>query len=94
VVSQADLDVQVLDDPLEYQDPRPDWSRLEELAQKSGGQVLHTAEELTKLAQSFRIAPGEKVVERSPLWDHWLLWAGLILLLSLEWVLRRCWGLA
>jgi uncharacterized membrane protein len=93
-VSQTTLDVQVLDDPAEFQDPRPDAARLEELARASGGKVLHSAEELAQLLGTFTTAPGEIVVSRSPLWDHVGLWGLLVVLLTVEWVLRRWWGLA
>lgn len=93
-VAQALLDLQVLDDPIEFQDPRPDGARLEQLAQVSGGKVLHTAEELAQVVRSYQTNPGEVVVRRSPVWDTPALWLLLVALLTLEWLLRRAWGLA
>ena len=94
VAAQTTLDVQVIDDPIEYQDPRPDPARLEQLAQDSGGSVLHTAEQLADILNSCKIAPGETVVRKIPLWDHTGLWLLLLSLLTADWILRRWWGLA
>src|SRR5262249_34895414 len=94
VVGQATLDVQVLDDPEEFQDPRPDAGRLEEIASASGGQVLRRAEALATLVGSYPIAQGESVVYRAPVWDRPALWLLLLTLLAAEWILRRWWGLA
>jgi uncharacterized membrane protein len=94
VVAQEKLDVQVLDDPVEFQDPQPDVPRMEALAQTSGGKVLHNAEELTQVLQSFPRTPGEVVVSRTPVWDHPALWLLLVALLAVEWSVRRLWGLA
>jgi hypothetical protein len=93
-VAQSLLDVQILDDPVELHDPRPDRARLERLAQVSGGKVLHDANELAQLVSSDQTSPGEVVVHRSPLWDTPALWLVLLALLTLEWLLRRWWGLA
>jgi hypothetical protein len=78
LAAQASLDVQVLDDPEEFQDPQPDAERLEEIARDSGGQVLHSGEELTQLLATYRSSPGEIVVQKVPLWDHAALWLGAV----------------
>jgi uncharacterized membrane protein len=93
IIAQATLDVQVRDDPLELQDPQPNAARLEEMAQASGGQVLHSATELRKLLDTYTSGPGEVVVRKVPLWDHAGLWLLLLGLLTTDWVLRRWWGL-
>ena len=93
-VAQASLDVQIVDDPVEFQDPRPDRESLENLAKASDGKTLHSAAELAQLLGSFSSVPGEVVVNRAPLWDHPALWLVLVLLLTLDWVVRRWWGLA
>jgi uncharacterized membrane protein len=93
-IAQTLLDVQILDDPVEFQDPRPDPGLLEQLARVSGGKVLRDAKELAELVSSYQVSPGEVVVHRSPLWDTPALWLVLVALLALEWLLRRWWGLA
>jgi uncharacterized membrane protein len=92
--AQTTLDVQVLDDPVEFYDPRPDPASLEELAQASGGKVLHSPEELAQVLRGLNAAPGEVIVNRFPVWDHSGVWLILLALLTVEWVLRRWWGLA
>jgi uncharacterized membrane protein len=94
VAAQANLDVQVLDDPPEFQDPRPDAEQLEELAKQSGGKVLHGPEDLTALLATFKSTPGDVVVSRAPAWDHAGWWLVLLGLLTVDWALRRWWGLA
>ena len=93
-VGREELDVQILDDSAEYHNLRPDPQRLKELAQISGGRVLHSARELSQLLESVKPAPGEAVVSRQPAWDSPALWFLLLLLLTLEWVARRYQGLA
>src|SRR5262249_7386277 len=93
VAAQAALDVQVLDDPVEFQDPQPDPGRLEQIAHDSGGQVLHSPEELARLLGGLVSTPGEVVVQKVPLWGHAGVWLLVLALLGTEWLLRRWWGL-
>jgi uncharacterized membrane protein len=94
IATQASLDVQVLDDPVEYQDPRPDPARLEQLAHDSGGSVVKSAEQLAGILNACQAAPGEVIVHKTPLWDHAGLWLVLLSLLTADWMLRRWWGLS
>jgi hypothetical protein len=94
LAARATLDVQVLDDPLEYQDPHPDSARLEQLARDSDGTILHNAEQLARLLNTYQTAPCEVVVYKTSLWDHAALWLLLLTLLTVDWMLRRWWGLA
>jgi uncharacterized membrane protein len=94
VVAQTTLDVQVLDDPVELQEPQPDAARLEQLARDSGGQVLRGADELARLRTTFTSTPGEVVVRKAPVWDQAAVWLALLALLTADWLLRRWWGLA
>jgi hypothetical protein len=87
--------IQVIDDPVEFRDLRPDPSRLEGLAQATAGQVVRTPEDLaTLLAGQHSETGGIDVVTRSPLWDRPALWVILMGLLTAEWMLRRVKGLA
>jgi len=94
VAAQSSIDLQVVDDPAEFQDPRPDHSRLKELAQATAGRVIQTPAELATLLAGHPDASVTEVVTRSPLWDNPLLWLLLLGLLSSEWILRRLRGLA
>jgi uncharacterized membrane protein len=93
-IAQSSLDVQVLDDPVEFQDPRPDREQLEHLAKAADGNVIQSAEELAQLLGSFSPGAGELIVNRVPLWDNAALWLVLLGLLTVDWLLRRWWGLA
>ena len=94
VVARTTLDLQVLDDPVEFHDPRPDPARLAELARASGGEVVRGPDDLARLLSRHADAPDRVVLTRSPLWDRPLVWALLLGLLSAEWIARRLRGLA
>jgi len=93
-VARADLEIQVRDDPPEFRDPRPDPDQLAALAEGSGGQVVHDARSLAALLKAAKRSPGVRVVTRSPIWDHPLVWALFLALLVVEWIVRRRRGLA
>ena len=94
VVAQAAVEVQVLDDSTEFEEPQPDHARLEAIARGSGGKVLGGPEELATLLGGLNTSPGEVVVHKAPRWDNAGWWLLLIGLLTAEWSLRRWWGLA
>jgi uncharacterized membrane protein len=94
VAAQGVVDVQILDDPVEFHDPRPDPGCLEDLARLTNGKVLHSANELAQVLNSYSTAAGEVIVSRAPVWDHPGLWLLLVGLLAVEWIWRRWSGLA
>ncbi len=94
LVARSELDLQVIDDPAEFKDPRPDPSALVRLAEATGGSVIQSAEELSSLLGRHQDASIRTIVNRSPMWDTPVLWLILLGLLSTEWVLRRLKGLA
>jgi hypothetical protein len=94
IVAESHLGVQVIDDFPEYRDVRPDRASLELIARESGGRVLTGPEEMAELLKSYRAAPSEVIVSRSPLWDTPLVLLALVGLLTTEWVVRRTKGLA
>ncbi|HXT60436.1 MAG TPA: hypothetical protein VN699_17470, partial [Pirellulales bacterium] len=93
-IDSTSLDVQVLHDPFEQQNPFPNHELLARLAAGSGGKVLRSAEELAALLSDAPIDVGPPIVRRQPLWSNvWVL--GLLLgLLTVEWCWRRGLGLA
>jgi uncharacterized membrane protein len=91
---QTSVDVQVLNDSPEFRDPRPDFPTLETIARSTGGKVLRNQSDLDGLIAACRPVAGEKLVTHQPLWDHPAFWFLLLLLLAVEWILRRTWGLA
>jgi uncharacterized membrane protein len=94
LVAQTGLDLQLLDDPAEFLDPRPDWARLVQLAHSTGGRVLKSPVELVDLLTR-QGRTGDRIqISRIPIWDHPLVWTLLLGLLAAEWILRRRRGLA
>jgi uncharacterized membrane protein len=93
-VARTSLDLEVIDDPAEFRDPRPDVALLTELAQSTGGSVIHDSAELADLLGRHEDASVQLVVTRWPLWDNPLLWSILLGLLATEWIVRRLKGLA
>ena len=91
-VARTTVDIQVLNDSRELSNPQPDLERLTELASQSGGRVLSSADELGSLLREFPTTPGEVLVHRSPIWDSYWFWSGIVILLGLEWSLRRLVG--
>ena len=92
--AKSSVEVQVIDDPAEFRDPRPDHAGLSEIARSSGGRVIKSPEELASLLGHDRAAAVEVLVRRSPVWDTPLLWLLFMGLLSAEWFVRRRKGLA
>jgi hypothetical protein len=93
-IAQTSIDLQLLDDPEEFLDPRPDPARLTQLANATGGRVLRSAEELADLLTRQARAGDQLVISLSPVWDRSWVWALLLGLLASEWILRRRRGLA
>jgi uncharacterized membrane protein len=86
--------LQVIDDPAEFWDPRPDFAQLERLAQAASGRVIKTPGELATLLEQHPKASVRTVAMRWPLWDSPLLWLVILGLLVSEWIIRRLKGLA
>jgi uncharacterized membrane protein len=94
VVARSSVELETIDDPAEFHDPRPDHAKLFELAKGSGGRAIRSPAELTDLLAGHPDATVRVVVNRWPLWDHPLLWLILLGFLTSEWILRRRKGLA
>ena len=94
IVAKSSTPLQMIDDPVEFRDPRPDRASLERLAEASGGHLIRSPSELADLLAAHPDASVRLLVSRWPLWDHPLLWLLLLGLLASEWTLRRRKGLA
>ncbi len=88
------VDLQLLDDPAEFLDPRPDRETLSRLASATGGQVISSPEGLADLLSRQARLADRTLISRRPEWDRPWVWALLIGLLATEWILRRRRGLA
>jgi hypothetical protein len=77
----------------EFADPRLNEGFLRRLARESGGQYVR-ASEASRIVSSLEAAvPQNAEPERRDLWHEPWAFAIVIALLSLEWILRRRWGL-
>jgi uncharacterized membrane protein len=94
VVGQSSVELQIIDDPAEFHDPRPDHATLLALAEGTGGRAIQNPAELADLLGRHPDASVRLIVNRWPLWDSPLLWILLLGCLASEWVLRRRKGLA
>jgi hypothetical protein len=93
-VDSTSLDIQILHDPFEQQNPFPNHELLRNVAAASGGQVLRSADDLAAVLRDVPTNVGPPVVKRSPMWSNWWLIGVLLGLLTLEWCWRRRVGLA
>jgi uncharacterized membrane protein len=94
MVARSSLELQLIDDPAEFRDPRPNPALLKGLAAATDGSVIQSAEDLSRLLGRQFDASIKTIVTRQPMWDTPLLWLLFIGLLSSEWVVRRTMGLA
>lgn len=93
-VDSTSLDVQVLSDPFEQQNPLPNHEFLTRLAAMSGGRVLRSPGEITRIVENLPVTIGPPVIRKEPLWNRWTWWTVVVVLLSAEWLYRRKLGLA
>ena len=93
-VDSTSLEVQIIDDPSEQQNPLPDHDLLRRIADQSGGRVLKGAKDLSAMIERLPRIVGPSEVKQTPAWSGWWLLSLLIVLLTIEWVWRRRVGLA
>lgn len=93
-VDSTSLNVQVLDDPFELQNPFPNHELLSRIAHVSGGKVLTDADALARELESVPVKVGPLTTRTTPLWSRWELLIVLVGLLTAEWIWRRKIGLA
>lgn len=93
-VDSTALEVQILDDPSEQQNPLPDHDLLQRIAKSSGGTVLRGSDALRAVLAGLPTRSGPPEIDRSPAWSRGWLLCVLIGLLTVEWVWRRRLGLA
>jgi uncharacterized membrane protein len=93
-IDSSSLDVQVLSDPHEQQNPLPDREFLANLAKATGGREFAGPDALADTLKELAIEAGPETVRRTPLWSREWLLGGLIAILGIEWFYRRWLGLA
>jgi hypothetical protein len=89
VVRAATMQFQVELPNLEYDRPTLDQPTLEAMAKQTGGQVF-ALEDADKISSAFHVHRVARVLEdRQEIWNAPGLFGGVLLLLFLEWVLRK-----
>ncbi len=88
-ISRASTKVKILPDLHEFLQPRPRPEVLERLAQAADGQALHGADDLVRVLRDLPVIPGDSLVTNQPIWDNPIVWLLIVVLLSIEWSLRR-----
>jgi hypothetical protein len=94
LIDSMSLNIQVLDDPFELQNPFPNHELLSRIAAVSGGRVLTDADALARELELIPVKIGTPEIRKTPLWSRWPLLALLVGLLAAEWIWRRSVGLA
>lgn len=94
LIDSMSLNIQVLDDPFELQNPFPNHELMSRIAAVSGGKVLSSADELARVLEKIPVKIGAPEIRTTPVWSHWSLLALLATLLTAEWIWRRTIGLA
>lgn len=88
-IANQQVKVQVLNDSDELLNPNPSRDSLLMLAETTGGKVLETSDDLVTALTGLNSLPGQRIVYRTPIWDHTLLWLGILCLIVTEWIMRR-----
>ncbi|HEY3789595.1 MAG TPA: glutamine amidotransferase [Urbifossiella sp.] len=92
-IDSSSVDVQILSDPHERQNPLPNREFLANLAKATGGREFTDSASLADAWKELAIVEGPQIVHRMPLWSRdWLLGV-LIGFLAVEWFSRRWLGL-
>lgn len=92
-IDSTSIDIQILHDPFEQQNPFPNHALLETIATSAGGQVIQSAEQLARVMENVPITEGPADVKQTPIWSDWWLWSWLLVLLTADWIYRRTIGL-
>lgn len=92
-VDSTSIDLRIVHDPYEQQNPFPDHELLKQLALTSGGKVLSDVDAIRSTLKQLPVPPPTFTVRKSPWWSQaWIL--GLIVgLMTIEWLWRRRLGL-
>jgi hypothetical protein len=77
----------------EMDTPFPNDELLKKLAENSGGEFFELTDRVKKIRIREKILPASFEERKRPLWNSFFIYICTIFLLSLEWGLRRRWGL-
>ena len=78
LIDSSSIDIQVLDDPPELQNPLPNPQLMSRIASFSGGKVLSDAASLAATLRELPNKEGPPRVEKAPVWSTWWLLVALL----------------
>jgi len=89
IVAETHITVWILDDSDEYLELRPQPENLRVIAEGTGGEVITAAAGLAEQLRGLPTKKGDVIVTRTPTWDRPLFLTLVVVLLGVEWILRR-----
>ncbi len=92
-VDSTAIDLRIVHDPYEQQNPFPQHEHLLKLAAASGGSVLSDAKSIREMFEKLPVPPQSSVIRKSPWWDQWWILGTFLCLMTVEWLWRRHLGL-
>jgi len=93
-VDSMSMEIHILSDPFEQQNPLPNHDLLHRVANVSGGKILASPLELSELLQKRPTIELEAMQSQEPAWSRWWLWCLLGITILSEWIVRRLSGFA
>lgn len=91
-IARSTSKIQILPDLHELLNPQPRSDILARIADATGGRVLRSSQEVVSVLKSLPKTAGESLISRQPLWDRQWVWCLIVVLLAIEWSLRRVAG--
>lgn len=92
-VDSTSLDLRIVHDPYEQQNPFPEHEQLFKVASASGGSVLNDVKSIREMLEKLPVPPRSSVIRKSPWWDQWWILGTILGLMTVEWFWRRHLGL-
>ncbi len=93
-IDSSSIDVQILSDPQEQQNPLPNREFLAALAKATGGREFTDANALADAITQLPVAVSPPTIRQTPLWNYGTILYGILAIMGMEWVCRRWLGLA
>ena len=93
-VDSTSLDLRVVHDPYELQNPFPEHEQLFKIANLSRGEILPDVNSIREMLKRLPVPPQSTIVRKSPWWSQPWIFGTLMILLTIEWFWRRRLGLA
>ena len=93
-IDGGSINLQILSDPQEQQNPLPNREFLVSLAKATGGREFTDAKGLADAIAQLPAAVSPPTIHQTPRWNSTIILCGLLVILGVEWIWRRWLGLA